>query len=109
MNSQVDMRFGRARYLAVVDMDTEECVFIDNHKNMDLTQGAGIQSAENVMRTGAVALVTGHCGPKAFRVLAAAGIAVFEAQGTTVEEAVRQFKGGELSVMGQANAESHWV
>ena len=39
-------------------------------------QGAGIQAAQTVIGRGAEALITGFCGPKAFRVLTAAKVQV---------------------------------
>ena len=81
---------------------------IDNQQNLNAAQGAGIQSAETVIRSGAKALLSGHCGPKAFRVLAAAGVKVYTSDAATVAEALEQFKAGKLEEAGNADVEGHW-
>ena len=69
---------------------------IDNTQSMDTPQGAGIQGAETVARLGPQCVITGNCGPKAFRVLTAAGITVFIADAITVADAIEQFRAGRL-------------
>ena len=62
---------------------------VDNTPNLNATQGAGIQAAESLARLGVETLITGHCGPKAFRVLSAAGIKVFNTDAPTVAGALQ--------------------
>ena len=57
----------------------------------------------------AQALITGHCGPKAFRVLRAAGIKVFNTDAPTIAEALSRFRAGELIEAQSANIEGHWA
>ncbi|MBU4459695.1 MAG: hypothetical protein KJ579_03930 [Verrucomicrobia bacterium] len=109
MTSGVDPRFGRAKYFMVVDTETNAVASHDNVQNLNAAQGAGIQSAETVARLGARGVVTGHVGPKAFRVLNAAGIKVYLAGDGTVADAVRRFKSGELPEVDSANVEGHWA
>ncbi len=45
-------------------------------------------------RAGADVVVTGHCGPKAFRVLRAAGIKVFNSEAATVANALELYRAG---------------
>jgi len=108
LDSAVDQRFGRARCFVVVDTETGETACLDNGGAAGLSGGAGIQAAQTVAKSGAKALITGHCGPKAFAALAAAGIKIYYAQGGTVSEAVEKFKKGELKEAGGANAPTHW-
>jgi len=61
-----------------------------------------------VIRSGAKALVSGHCGPKAFRVLSSAGVKVYNSDAATVAEAVEQFKQGKLKEAGGADVQGHW-
>lgn len=107
-DSLVDQRFGRARWFVVVDTQTGECTCLDNGEGAGLSGGAGIQAAQAVAQSGAKAVITGHCGPKAFRALTAAGIKVYYAAGGTVSEVVEKFKRGELKEAGAANVEGHW-
>ena len=89
-------------------MENGSFEIIDNAQNLGAAQGAGIQSAETLLRAGADALVTGHCGPKAFRVLSAAGVAVYNTTVATVQEALNAYKAGKLEPADEANAEGHW-
>jgi predicted Fe-Mo cluster-binding NifX family protein len=109
MESPVDPRFGRAAFFIVVDTDTGAFEAHDNAQNLNAAQGAGIQSAETVSRLGAAAVVTGHCGPKAFRTLQAAGVKVVVGAAGTVAEAAEAFKKGELKPADAADVEGHWV
>lgn len=86
--SPVDERFGRARFLVIVDPNTEEWSVEDNRHNVQAAQGAGIRAAERVIEMRVDAVVTGHCGPKAFALLSAAGIKVYQEARGSVRNAV---------------------
>ncbi len=109
LDAPLDRRFGRAAKFLVFDLETEAFEIIDNRQNLNAAQGAGIQAAETVARSGAGALVTGHCGPKAFRVLAAAGIQIFPSDAPTVAEGLALYRAGKLATAGAADVEGHWV
>jgi len=109
LESALDSRFGRAPKFIVYDLDSDKFEVVDNELNMNAAQGAGIQSAENVARQGAGALVTGHCGPKAFRVLKAAGVNVYTCDAPTVAEALRLYREGKLTESTSADVEGHWA
>lgn len=108
LESPLDERFGRASGFLIYDEETGTFTIVDNAKNLNADQGAGIQSAENVIRTGAKALVTGHCGPKAFRVLSAAGVSVYNADAPSVAEALDRFRSGRLKIISEADVDGHW-
>jgi predicted Fe-Mo cluster-binding NifX family protein len=108
VSGDMDPRFGRAKYFIVVDTDTNAAVAHDNAQNLNAAQGAGIQSAETVVRLGAQAVVSGNVGPKAFRALNAAGVKMFLAGEGTVADAIRKYKAGELKEISAANVEGHW-
>jgi len=109
LNAPLDSRFGRAPRFLVYDLEGNTFSVIDNQPSLNAAQGAGIQAAETVARSGAKSLVTGHCGPKAFRVLRAAGIKIFSSAAPTVAAALEQFRAGQLSEAGSADVEGHWV
>ena len=109
LNAPLDSRFGRASKFLVYDLDSETFEVVDNQQNLNAAQGAGIQSAETVARLGAKALVTGHCGPKAFRVLSAAGIKVYTTDAATVGEAFERFRTGKLTMSPSGDVEAHWA
>lgn len=109
LNAPLDSRFGRAPKFVLYDTETDAFEVIDNEQNLNAMQGAGVQSAESVARAGARGLVTGHCGPKAFRVLSAAGIRVYTTDAATVGEAVERFRAGQLDEATSADVDGHWM
>ncbi len=109
LDAPLDRRFGRAPKFLVYDLDTGTFEVADNQQNLNAAQGAGIQSAETVARLGAKAVVTGHCGPKAFRVLVSAGIKIYNTEAPTVGEALVQYKSGQLAEANSADVEGHWA
>lgn len=108
LNAPLDTRFGRAPKFLVYDLEKETFELVDNQQNLNAAQGAGIQSAGNVARAGAHALVSGHCGPKAFRVLLEAGIKVFYSDMPTVADALDAYRQGKLIESETADVEGHW-
>lgn len=96
--SLVAPRFGRAKYFLVVHTDTGHICPVDNKKNLNATQGAGIQSGRKVIELGAEAVITGDVGPKAYATLQAGGVNIFAGASGTVADAIEQFKAGKLDV-----------
>jgi predicted Fe-Mo cluster-binding NifX family protein len=109
LSSLMDPRFGRAKWIHVVDTETGAHQVHDNTVHLNLPQGAGIQTGQNMANLGVEAVLTGNVGPNAFRTLSAANIKVFLVAQQTVEQAVTAFKEGQLQEIGQANVEGHWV
>ncbi|MCK7468209.1 MAG: NifB/NifX family molybdenum-iron cluster-binding protein [Desulfosudis oleivorans] len=110
MNAPLDSRFGRAPKFLIYDLETKSFEIIDNEQNLNATQGAGIQSAQNIARLGTKALVTGHCGPKAFRVLEAAGIKIYNTSASTVNRSAGSLRCREIWEKQQSSdVEGHWV
>ncbi len=109
LDSPLDTRFGRAPKFLIYDLDAETFEVIDNQDNVAMAHGAGVQSAGMVARLAPSAIVTGHCGPKAFQVLTAAGINIYTSEATTVAEALEQYRSGKLSQAGGSDVGGHWV
>ncbi len=108
LDGMVDERFGRAKKIVVVETETNGQETVDNMINMNAAQGAGIQTAQNVIQSGAKIVISGHLGPNAFRVLSTAGVEVFTASGMTVRKALEAYKDGKLSRLAGADVEGHW-
>jgi predicted Fe-Mo cluster-binding NifX family protein/predicted DNA-binding protein (UPF0251 family) len=108
LNGMIDERFGRARKIIVYDRGNKEHIVVDNSVNMSSPQGAGIQSAQNIVNSGASAVISGHLGPNAFRVLSSAGVEVYTASQATVVEAIEAFERGKLSKLTGPDVEGHW-
>ncbi|MPM75097.1 hypothetical protein SDC9_122088 [bioreactor metagenome] len=105
----LESRFGRAPRFLLIDTDTGAFKLIDNVRNLNAAQGAGIQAAMTAADAGAEAVITGHCGPKAFRVLREAGIQVFHAGAVSVREALELHRQGKLEAAEAADVEGHWL
>lgn len=108
LDSSIDPRFGRAAGFVLVDTESGDIDYADNTQNLTLAQGAGIQAAQNVARTGAQAVITGHVGPKAFTALNKGKIDIYLGAAGTVQEALEAFKSGNLSAADAADKEGHW-
>ena len=109
LNAPLDSRFGRAPLFLIYDLDANTFDVVDNQQNLNTAQGAGIQSAQNIARLNVKALITGHCGPKAFRVLQAAGIKIYNCDAATISDALDLYKSGKLKEAHDADVEGHWV
>lgn len=108
LQSAVDPRFGRAKYIILVDSEDMTFEVIDNSDSVNTFKGAGIQAGTLLSDKGVEILLTGYCGPNAFKTLDAAGIKVVNDVTGTVEEGVSAFKAGSLQVSSAPNAEGHW-
>lgn len=109
MKAPLDSRFGRAPKFLIYDLETNTFEVADNEQNSNAPQGAGIQSAQNIARLGVKALITGYCGPKAFKVLKAAGIKIYNSNAATVLDALDQYRNNKLSEASSSDVEGHWV
>ncbi len=109
LEAALDPRLGRAARFIVYSLGRDTYEVLDNSQNLNAPQGAGIQAAQHLIHSGAKGVITGHCGPKAFRVLSAEGIAVYHCQAQTVKEALEQFRNGQLKLLHDADVEGHWV
>lgn len=108
LTSAVDPRFGRAPYILIVDIDTFEYEVLDNSTNVNAFKGAGIQAATMVADKEAQVLLTGYCGPNAYKTVSAVGIKVVNDISGTIREAVEQYKLGNVQYADGANVEGHW-
>ncbi len=107
LEAAVDPRFGRAEYFIIYDLGKDTFEVVKNQAAYE-ARGAGIAAATNLVEKGVGAVITGHCGPKAFAVLAAAGVKVFTFPGGTVAEAIEKFKQGQLSAVESPNVDAHF-
>lgn len=108
IEADVDERFGRAKSFMIYDSDSESWEPIENNPNLNAVQGAGIQTAQMLANSGVEAVLTGHCGPKAFRVLSAAGIKVYTGCSGAISQALVALKKGDLTPAENADVQGHW-
>lgn len=109
IDTAMDPRFGRAPFFVVYDTEWGSYSFIDNEQNLNAAQGAGVQAAQNVVKTGADVLITGSCGPKAFRVLQTSGIDIVVGVSGSIKEVIERYNKGELKAAQGPDVEGHWV
>jgi len=107
LDAEVDPRFGRCPCFLVVETDDLSFEPIDN-QNVTLGGGAGIQSAQLMAEKGVQYVLTGNCGPNAYRTLSAAGISVIVGCSGSVRQAVEKFKSGAYSVADQPSVGGHF-
>lgn len=108
LDSPLDSRFGRTSYFLIYDTEKESIDIIDNSQNQSAMQGAGIQAAQAVAKSGASILITGHVGPKAFQVLSSAKIQIYSCDSPTIKQALESFKNDDLKAIGQPDVPGHW-
>jgi predicted Fe-Mo cluster-binding NifX family protein len=82
---------------------------VENEQNLSLPQGAGIQAAQNVVNHEPEVVLTGNCGPKAFKTLQAAGIQVVVGVSGKIEDAIQSYLRDEFEHAKDANVEGHWA
>ena len=109
LDAEVDPRFGRAALFLMVESETLDFKVIENVQNLNLPQGAGIQAAQNIIAQGPDVVLTGNCGPKAFKVLSTAGVDVVVGVKGRVREVVQDFLKGKYSPAESSNVEGHWA
>lgn len=107
ITSEVDPRFGRAKFFIVVDTDTGEFAAHNNAQNLNAVQGAGILTAQLLAGKGVKSVLTGNCGPNVHETLCAADINVILGCSGIVRDAVERFKAGKLNPAGKPNVASY--
>jgi len=109
LSAQIDPRFGRAAGFIIYDLDTDEFEYLSNSLNLQASQGAGIQTAQNVAGAGVQAVLSGNIGPKAFTALQSGGLDIYLLDNSkTVNQAVQAFKNGEIHPASGASKPGHW-
>ena len=108
-SSEIDLRFGRAEWLIVVDSETSKFKAYGNAVSLKCIQLSGVQVAQNLVDVGVEVVLTRYIGPNAFKTLNAAGIRIFLVKKQTVQEAIDWFKANKLNEIHSANVKGHWV
>ena len=106
-DSLVEQRFGRTNGFLLFNSDTETYSYIENGMIANAAQGAGIQTAQNVANNNVNIVITGNCGPKAFRALQAAGIQLALGATGTVQATIDKWKSGTMTYATAPNAMGH--
>ena len=92
--------FGRCQTFTIVEADKEiKGSSIIPNPAVSAAGGAGIMAAQAIIDQGVNAVITGNCGPNAYRIFSQAGIKVYLGSGK-VEDAVKALLEGKLQEMG---------
>jgi predicted Fe-Mo cluster-binding NifX family protein len=75
-DSQLDSRFGRAAWFVILETDGDAVSFVENEGGKQ-SSGAGAIAAQCAVDQKVEAVVSGHFGPHAAQVIAAAGIKMY--------------------------------
>ncbi len=109
IDSLVDPRFGRAAWFIVADSESDEWKAVDNGANVNASGGAGVQAGSLIADQGVEAIITGNVGPNAHKVLAAAGVRMYQVgNGVTVREALTRLGRDELAAVDAPTVAGHW-
>jgi predicted Fe-Mo cluster-binding NifX family protein len=106
--SEIDPRFGRARYILIADGEGNLLEVLDNSAGVNSLRGAGIQAGKLLADHKVDVLLTGNCGPNAFKALRAATIKVVTDQAGIVRDAIERFQKGQVTYAESPNVEGHW-
>ncbi len=109
MESRVDPRFGRAAGFILYSKESGDLSYLANTQNYEAAQGAGIQTAQNLIGAKVTTVISGLCGPKAYAVLSRGGVELYYRKGGTVQDALEELEKGRLQPAADANIEGHWV
>jgi len=107
LDAPVDPRFGRCPYFLIVETDDLAFEAVEN-PNVTLGGGAGIQSAQFMNEKGVKSVLTGNCGPNAYRTLSAAGVQVIVGCSGVARDVVGKFKTGQLHAANEPNVAGHF-
>lgn len=108
LESEVDERFGRAQKFIIINTETDNFEVVDNSTNSNSSQGSGIQAGQTIVEKSVKAVITGNCGPKAYRTLSTGNVKIFVGAKGLVKEALEKYKSGKLEEATNANVEGHW-
>lgn len=99
LSSQVEPRFGRAKYIIIHDTGSPEPEVLDNQEISQLTGGAGVKAAETVVGKQVDYVISQNFGPKALQVFKAANVKAAVVSGETVAHAIELAQRRQLNII----------
>ena len=100
IESNIDVKFGRAPFFLIVDTKTKEVKVIENTVR-DRSSGVGITVGNIVAKEEIDAVITTDIRPFAFETFEQCGIRIYQAEGR-IKDAIRIFEEGKLSEIKKA-------
>ncbi len=89
--ADIDPHFGLAKNFILVDTDTMRFEVISANQNLLLSEDGGVQGAKDIIPFRPDVVLTGNCGPKAFRVLQSAGVRVIMGAQGKIKDVIRAY------------------
>lgn len=108
IEAELSNRFGRAKEFSIFNTETEKWSVLSNKQNLQSAQGAGIQSAQTLIKEEAQMVVAAHMGPKAFQVLQAAGIEIYLTPSAPIAKLLLDLLKGRILQQMEPDVEGHW-
>ncbi len=94
LDSLLDPRLGRCSFFAFYDTDEKKWSLLSNPGALE-GSGAGIKASQFLIEQQVGILLTGDVGPKASRVLNAAGIKQYSLPEVPIKEALHRYQEGQ--------------
>ena len=107
LDALIDPRFGRCRCFVIANTETPEHEIVDN-SNTDAPGGAGISTAQMIVDKKVEVVITGNCGPNAYKVLSGAKVKIITGVTGKVSDAINDYKKGSLSFSEESNVAEHF-
>lgn len=99
LDCTVHRQFGRCDWFLIID-DSNDTTEALKNQYAALQTGAGIGCAQDLIREGVEAVITGQVGPKAYEVLNEAGVPIYLAPpGISAHDAYEKYCSKELPTM----------
>lgn len=102
--AELNSRFGRTPFFAVVNMDKDELEFINNTAQ-NAPSGAGVEAAQIVADQKADLMFAPNVGPRAFSGLEKLNMKIYLANGS-IKNAVKAYKNDELEELSEPTNEA---
>ncbi len=106
METNICISFGRTPYFLIYDTETKDAIFLSNSAAAS-QGGAGIKAAQMIIDNHADALLTPRCGENAAEVFNAAGIKIYQTNGSLLKHNLQAFEKGELSLLNEIHPGFH--
>ena len=107
LKSEMDSRFGRANYFAIINKMTLEVNIIGNTA-AEVASGAGVKAAQLATDQKVDIVISGNFGPKAFAALQSAKIKMFLSTEEKIKKALEAYLNGDLEELGSPSNNGYY-
>ncbi len=101
--SEMSAHFGKTSYLVFVGVEENMIKNYEVKKCLGRHEGGNKTPAEIIAESGADILICGGLGSKAVSILTQRGVKIFSGASGTVEDVIKQWKAGKLSLANESS------